>query len=77
MIKPWSRSPVGTLVDCQRDGNDVSIDTAEARQQNDVGSLGVSLGSRRVEGVTVPVSAGVSELDSLRQVRVGCKKGAE
>jgi hypothetical protein len=41
---------------------------------NDVGSLGVSLGSRRVESVTVPVSAGVSELDSLRQVRVGCKK---
>jgi hypothetical protein len=44
---------------------------------NDVGSLGVSLGSRRVEGISVPVSAGVSELDSLRQVRIGCKKGAE
>ena len=44
---------------------------------NDVGSLGVSLGSGRVEGISVPVSAGVSELDSLRQIRVGCKKGTE
>jgi hypothetical protein len=53
----------------------MSVRIQPKRDDNtNAGSLGVSLGSRRVEGVTVPVSAGVSELDSLRQVRIGCKK---